>query len=65
MRGSRRVLGKVLLFQLAGCGHPQDDDTSSFFLDSKSSILGLSIDVLFVLEFFLKMLETLKTLKGG
>ena len=33
MRGSRRVLVKVLLFQLDGCGHPQDDATSSFFLD--------------------------------
>ena len=52
MRGSRRVLVKVLLFQLDGCGHPQDDATSSFFLDSKSSILGLSNEVSFVSKFF-------------
>ena len=52
MGGSRRVLVKVLLFQLDGCGHPQDDATSSFFLDSKSSILGLSNEVSFVSKFF-------------
>ena len=65
MEGSRPILVKLLLFQSSGCGHLQDGATPSFFPDSKSSILGLSIDVLFVLEFFLKMLETLKTLKGG
>ena len=65
MEGSRPILVKLLLFQSSGCGHLQDGATPNFFPDSKSSILGLSIDVLFVLEFFLKMLETLKTLKGG
>ena len=45
MGGSRRVLVKVVLFWLDGRGHPQDDATPSFFPDSKSSILGLFIDV--------------------
>ena len=49
MRGSRRVLVKVVLFQIRGHGHPQDDATPNFFPDSKSSILGLSIDIPFVL----------------
>ena len=49
MGGSRRVLVKVVLFRLDGRGHPQDDATPNFFPDSKSSILGLSIDIPFVL----------------
>ena len=49
MKGSRRVLVKVVLFQLRGRGHPQDDAMPNFFPDSKSSILGLSIDISFVL----------------
>ena len=48
MRGSRRVLVKVVLFQLRGCGHPQDDATPNFFADSKRPILGLSNEVSFV-----------------
>ena len=52
MRGSRRVLVKVVLFQLRGYGHPQDDATPNSFPDSKSSILGLSNEVFFVSEFF-------------
>ena len=35
MIGSRRVLVKVVLFQLRGRGHPQDDATSNLFADSK------------------------------
>ena len=34
MKGSRRVLVKVVLFQLRGRGHPQDDATPNFFADS-------------------------------
>ena len=49
--GSRRVLVKVILFQLRGRGHPQDDAMPSFFPDSKSSILGLSNEVSFFSEF--------------
>ena len=50
MKGSRRVLVKVVLFQLRGHGHPQDDTTTNFFPDSKSPILGLSNEVSFVSE---------------
>ena len=42
MKGSRRVLVKVVLFQLRGAGHPQDDANTNFFADSKRPILGLS-----------------------
>ena len=48
MKGSIRVLVKVVLFQLRGCGHPQDDATPNFFADSKRPILGLSNEVSFV-----------------
>ena len=37
MKGSRRVLVKVVLFQLRGRDHPQDDATPNFFADSKRS----------------------------
>ena len=47
-KGSRRVLVKVVLFQLRGCGHPQDDAMPYFFADSKRPILGLSNEVSFV-----------------
>ena len=52
MRGSRRVLVKVLLFQLDGHGHPQDDATHSFIPDSNNSIVGLSNEVSFVSKIF-------------
>ena len=48
MRGSIQVLAKVVLFQLRGHGHPQDDAMPIFFADSKSPILGLSNEVSFV-----------------
>ena len=54
MKGSRRVLVKVVLFQLRGHGHPQDDATTNFFADSKHPILGLLNEVSFVPEFFWK-----------
>ena len=50
MKGSRRVLVKVVLFQLRGPGHPQDDATPNFFAISKRPILGLSNEVSFVSE---------------
>ena len=50
MKGSRRVLVKVVLFQLRGHGHPQDGAKINFFPDYKSSILGLSNEVSFVFE---------------
>ena len=46
-----RVLIKVVLFQLRGRGHPQDDATPNFFPNSKGSIFGLSYKVSFVSEF--------------
>ena len=55
MRDSRRVLVKVLLFQLDGPGHPQDDATPNFFPDSKNSIVGLSNEVSFLSESFVKL----------
>ena len=45
MEGSRQILVKLLLLQLGGCGHPQDGAMPSLFPHSKSSILGLSINV--------------------
>ena len=54
MKGSRRVLVKVVLFQLSGHGHPQDDATTIFFADSKRPILGLSNEVSFVPEILWK-----------
>ena len=50
MKGSRRVLVKVVLFQLGGHGHPQDDATPNFFANSKRPILGLLNEVSFVPE---------------
>ena len=50
MKGSRGVLVKVVLFQLRGCGHPQDDATPNFFADSKRPIKGLSNEISFVPE---------------
>ena len=57
MRDSRQVLVKVVLFQLKGCGHPQNNATPSFFPDSKSSILGLSNKVSYLTEYFWKDCE--------
>ena len=52
MEGSRLSLVKVVLFQLRGRGHPQGCELPNFFLDFKSSILGLSNEVSFVSELF-------------
>ena len=48
MKGSKRVLVKVKLFQLRGHSHPKDDATTIFFADSKRPILGLLNEVSFV-----------------
>ena len=50
MKGSRRVLVKVVLFQLRGRGLPQDDAMPNLFADSKRPIKGLSNEVSFVPE---------------
>ena len=40
-----------MLCQFLGLGHAQDGAKSKFLLDSKSFLLGLSNEVLFVTEF--------------
>ena len=52
MKGSRQVLVKVVLFQLMGRGHLQDDVTPNFFPNTKGSIRGLSNEVSFISESF-------------
>ena len=54
IKGSRKVLVKVVLFQSRGQGHPQDDATPNFFANSEHPILGLSNQVSFIPEFFWK-----------
>ena len=41
LRVGRPILVKVVLFYLGGRGHPQNGAMPSFFLNSKSSMLGL------------------------
>ena len=43
MKGSRRVLVKVVLFQLRGRGHPQDDAMPNSFADSKRPICSETV----------------------
>ena len=50
MKGSRRVLVKVVLFHLRGRSQPQNDATANFFANSERPILGLSNDVSFAPE---------------
>ena len=54
MKGSRRVLVKVVLFQLSGHGHPQVDVTPNFFANSERPIKGLSNEISFVPEILWK-----------
>ena len=54
MKGSRRVLVKVVLFQLRGRSQPQNDATANFFENSKRPILGLTNEVSFVPEILWK-----------
>ena len=54
LRSVRPILVKVVLFQLGGRGHLLEDATPSFFLNSKSPILGLSNDISFVIFFLLE-----------
>ena len=50
MRDSKQILVKEIL----GSGHLQDNALTSFFTDSKSSILGLSNEISLISEFFLE-----------
>ena len=61
MKGSRRVLVKVVLYQLRGRGHPQDDATTNFFANSKRPILGLLNAVSLFQNFFRKMVKIKET----
>ena len=61
MKGSRRVLVKVVLFQLRGRGHPQDDATPNLFADFQPPIYGLSNEVSFVPKFFEKVVKIKET----
>ena len=54
IKGSRRGLVKVVLFQLRGPGHPQDDATPYSFANSERPILGLSNEISFVPEILWK-----------
>ena len=54
MKGSRRVLVKVVLFQLRGRSQPQNDATANFLKYSNCPILGLSNEVSFVPEILWK-----------
>ena len=54
MTGSTQVLVKVVLFQLRGRGHPQNDALPNIFPDSKSLLLGLSNEMSFVSEIYWK-----------
>ena len=45
--------------------HPQEDGTPNFFNESRSSLLVLSIDVSFVLNFFWKGDKNFKNLTSG
>ena len=60
MEGTRQVLVKVTLFQLRKRFYPQDGATPSILYESRSSLLVLSIDALFVSKFFWKGEKTLK-----
>ena len=50
MESSRQVLVKVILFQLRGHGHPQENASPNFFANSERPLLGLSNEVSFVPE---------------
>ena len=50
MTGSTRVLVKIVLFQLRGHVHPQNDAMPNIFPDSESLLLGLSNEELFFTE---------------
>ena len=53
LRGVRSILVTMVLFKVSGHGHPKDDATTSFFMNSKSSMLGLSNGIsFFVILFF-------------
>ena len=62
---SRQVLVQVMLFQFLGPGLAQDGATSNFSPNSKSSLSGLSNEVLFVSGFLRKSAYPYQTQGGG
>ena len=56
---------EVMLFQLRERVHPQDSVTPSFFNESRSSLLVLSIDVSFVSKFLWKGDKNLEDQTSG
>ena len=61
LRSVRSILVKVVLFQLSGRGHPQNDAMPNFFANFKRPILGLSNEVSFVPEVLWKMVRIKET----
>ena len=64
MKGSRRVLVKVVLFQLRGHSQPQNDATPNFFANSKRPILRLSNEISFIQEYHLEGGQKSQNLKA-
>ena len=61
MKGSKRVLVKVVLFQLRGRDHPQDDATPNFFADSKPLYKGFQMRYHLFQKFFGMMVKIKET----
>ena len=57
MKGSRWVLVKVVLFQLRGRGHPQDDATPNFLLILNALYKGFQMRYHLFQKFFGKMVK--------
>ena len=61
MKGSRRVLVKVVLFQLTGCGLPQYGATPNSFLILNALYKGFQMRYHLFLKFFGKMVKIKET----
>ena len=61
MKGSRRVLVKVVLFQLRGRGHPQDDATPNFLQILNALYKGFQMRYHLFQKFFGKMVKIKET----
>ena len=57
MKGLRQVLVKIVLFQLKGRGHPQDDATPNIFADSKRLYKGFQMRYPSLQKCFEKVVE--------
>ena len=61
MKGSRRVLVKVVLFHLRGRGHPQDDAMPIFLLILNALYKGFQMRYHLFQKFFGKMVKIKET----